>query len=71
MKYEYTDTFGGESNYSWVKRGEINADNFEKALRAVKKILGLSGIRGRITLDSGDMIAWKPYNMNTIIFIYY
>ena len=21
---EYTDTFGGEANYSWVKRGAIN-----------------------------------------------
>lgn len=22
-QYEYTDTFAGESNYSWVKRGEV------------------------------------------------
>ena len=22
-KYEYTDTFGGEANYSWVKRGTV------------------------------------------------
>ena len=22
--YEYTDTFSGESNYSWVKRGKVS-----------------------------------------------
>ena len=22
--YEYTDTFGGEANYCWVKRGTVN-----------------------------------------------
>ena len=25
FKYEYTDTFGGEANYSWVKRGTVYA----------------------------------------------
>ena len=23
--YEYTDTFGGEANYCWVKRGKVSA----------------------------------------------
>lgn len=23
FEYEYTDTFGGEANYSWVKRGSV------------------------------------------------
>jgi hypothetical protein len=23
-EYEYTDTYGGESNYSWVKRGKVH-----------------------------------------------
>ncbi len=23
FKYEYTDTFGGDANYSWVKRGTV------------------------------------------------
>ena len=22
--YEFTDTFGGEANYSWVKRGTVS-----------------------------------------------
>ena len=25
FKYEYTDTFGGDANYSWVKRGTVYA----------------------------------------------
>ena len=24
FEYEYTDTFGGESNYAWVKRGKVS-----------------------------------------------
>ena len=24
FKYEYTDTFGGEANYCWVKRGVVS-----------------------------------------------
>ena len=23
FEYEYTDTYGGESNYTWVKRGKV------------------------------------------------
>ena len=69
MKYEYTDTFGGESNYSWVQRGEVMTDDFKKALRLAKKELGLSGVRGRVTRHCGDMIAWVPYRMATILFI--
>lgn len=69
MRYEYTDTFGGESNYSWVKRGTIETDDFKKALRLAKKELGLTGMRGRITMNCGDMIAWVPYGHCTILFI--
>lgn len=24
FEYEYTDTFGGDANYSWVKRGTVS-----------------------------------------------
>lgn len=24
FEYEYTDTFAGDANYSWVKRGKVN-----------------------------------------------
>lgn len=69
MKYEYehTDTFGGEANYSWVKRGivETSADN---PVKAVKKALGIEGVRCRKE-DFGDMIALYPYGMCQVIFI--
>jgi hypothetical protein len=50
MKFraELTDTFGGEANYSWVRRVEIEApaDISDLALvRRAKAALGLSGVR--------------------------
>lgn len=69
--YEYTDTFCGETNYSWVERGEINTDDLKKALRLARKEIGLTGVRGDITMDSGDMIAWKPRNCATLLMVYW
>jgi len=73
MRYnvEYTDTFGQDANYSWVRRATIEApDNATKGLlmRRAKKALGLSGIRGRVT-DFGDMIDFRPYGSCTVLFI--
>lgn len=28
--YEYTDTFGGEANYAWVKRGKVSVPDWDK-----------------------------------------
>ena len=85
--YEYTDTFGGEANYCWVKRGKVTmpdlthygydgsngytrASKIEKRelMKAVKRELGLTGVRG-VTDDHGDMIEFRPYRMNTVLFI--
>ena len=73
MQYnvEYTDTFGGESNYSWVKRATIDApDNATRAtiVRRAKKAIGLTGLRGR-TNDFGEMIEFRPYGYCTVLFI--
>lgn len=47
IQYEMTDTFGGESNYSWVQRGKIEMEDkpFSNlaVVRKVKKELGYSG----------------------------
>lgn len=53
MKYfiEMTDTYGGESNYSWVKRFIVDANTFMGAVRKVAKETGYSV---RKTLDAGD-----------------
>lgn len=45
---EYTDTFGGEANYSWVKRVKLAGNFTEKGLmRAARRAIGLEGVRGR------------------------
>lgn len=68
---EYTDTFGGDPNYSWVKRATIQApsDISSRALmRRAKKEMGLSGVRGR-TSEYGDMLEFRPYGSCTVLFI--
>ena len=68
---EYTDTFGGEANYSWVRRETFDADqNATNALimRRAKAACGLSGVRGR-TEDMGDSLAFRPYGACTVLFV--
>ena len=42
-QFELTDTFGGEANYAWVRRGTIKASTPSGAIRAAKRALGLTG----------------------------
>lgn len=88
-KYEYTDTFAGESNYCWVKRGKVTvpelthygydglhgyskADKAQRVqiMRKVKAELGITGVRG-VTEEWGCTIVFRPYGINTILFIGY
>jgi hypothetical protein len=66
--YEYTDTFGGEANYCWVKRGELHATTDLSRVREAKAAVGLSGVRCRRE-DLGDMIALYPYGICRVLFI--
>ena len=72
MRYEYTDTFGGETNYSWVIRGEVNPpdSDLKTALRKARKEIGLTGCKGDIQLCMGDFISWKPRGMCTLLMIW-
>jgi len=71
VSYEYTDTFGGEANYSWVKRGEY-VERFgvpdAHIVRKVKALLGLTGVRCKRT-HYGDMIELRPEGRATVLFI--
>lgn len=72
MKYsvEYTDTFGGDANYSWVRRLTIKApDNATTAIlvRRAKRALGIIG-RHR-TEPMGDVVAVRPAHSCTVVFI--
>ena len=67
---ELTDTFGGEANYAWVRRGTTLLREGASRLaivRAVKRELGISGTRCRVT-DHGDMLELKPYGTCTVAF---
>lgn len=66
----YTDTFGGEANYCWVKRDNFMVDNptvkFVKAF--AKDLMGLKGVRGRWE-DYGDDLIFRPYGSCTVMFV--
>lgn len=69
---EYTDTFGGEANYSWVKRAEfvMNADSTRRQIVAAgKSAIGLTGARCK-TLELGEMYELRPIGFCTVLFIY-
>ena len=68
---EYTDTFGGESNYCWVHRAEIEAKPGESqrdTMRRAKAALNLTGLRGRTT-SYGDGFEFRPYRPCTVLFV--
>ena len=71
FQFEMTDTFGGEANYSWVKRSsfDFKSTATDKALvRRAKKWAGLSGIRCNVD-NYGEMIAIKPVDRPVVVFI--
>lgn len=68
---EFTDTFGGEANYSWVKRDNFTLDDTASRtaiLRKAKSLMGLSGVKGRLD-DYGDSYAFRPYGSCTVMFV--
>jgi hypothetical protein len=72
MKYaiEYTDTFGGQANYSWVRRETIEGvfNTRRVIIFAARSVLGLHGVRCDVA-DHGDMIELRPRRMNVVAFI--
>ena len=67
---EYTDTFGGEANYCWVRRAKLELPqgiSDRTLVRRAKKALGLSGLRGTMT-NYGDMWEFRPHNYCTVAF---
>lgn len=68
---ELTDTFGGQANYSWVRREEIQLPEGATArqvVTAAKAALGITGVRCR-TYDHGDSWELRPHNSCTVAFI--
>ena len=71
VQIEVTDTFGGEANYSWVKRSELRGLEGKSDLaivRAVKKEIDWTNIRCKVE-KYGDMIRLTPYSTCVTCFI--
>ena len=75
MKYsiEYTDTYGGEANYGWVRRESFEvagaiSDNM--VIRKLKRMIGLAGVNCKKE-SYGDMIKLTPHGTSTVAFITY
>ena len=67
---EYTDTFGGEANYSWVRKETltVKTDSQRAIVRAAKAFCGFTGMPARVE-SYGDMISIKPYNLCQMAFV--
>lgn len=68
---EVTDTFGGESNYSWVRRYTMPYKEGERqrdTMRRAKALAGYTGVRGRSS-NYGDMLEFRPYRICHVLFI--
>ena len=70
LDVEYTDTFGGEANYCWVRRDTLELPvgiSDIAVMKRAKKAMGLNGVRGR-SYCHGDMWEFKPANSCTVMF---
>lgn len=68
--YEYTDTFGGERNYCWVKRGKVEAKDIRHAMRRARAAIGATGCRGDLE-DIGGSLSWTPRGMCCVLDVDY
>lgn len=73
MKYriEITDTFGGEANYSWVRRHTLDVQpkiTHLALVRRAKRKAEWSGIRCKVS-HYGETIEIRPVGMCCVLFI--
>jgi hypothetical protein len=57
---EVTDTFGGEPNYCWVKRGKTRAASRRGKIAAAKRLAGWEGWCRVKVEDCGDQLTIRP-----------
>jgi hypothetical protein len=66
--YVYTDTFAGEANFSWARKGTVEANTVRGIIQKAKKEVGLTGCK-TVKDNYGDTIAIKPTGSCTILFV--
>jgi hypothetical protein len=64
IQIEITDTYGGEANYAWVTRGEVETvkDTINARVRAAKRFAGWQGIKCYVERipDEYDTLIIRP-----------
>ena len=77
---EYTDTFAGEANYSWVTRRGLTVSEPQgegakarkeydrRVKREAKAAVSLTGIRGQWS-EYGDTMEFRPSGMCRVLFV--
>jgi hypothetical protein len=68
---ELTDTFGGEANYSWVRRDQLALPqdaSRRQIVTAAKAALGLTGCRCR-TFETAEGFELRPVCSCTVAFV--
>ena len=71
IQVELTDTYGGESNYSWVRRYRLEhkpGETNRALMRRVKSALGWSGIRCAV-VNYGELIDIRPAGAALVAFV--
>lgn len=66
-----TDTFGGEANFSWVRKYSFDAPSDASQrliMRRAKAAAGMSGVEGT-TEDLGDSFTFRPSGRCIVAFI--
>ena len=64
---EVTDTFAGEANYCWVKRGTTNAETRRGKIEAAKRVAGWDGwCRVKVMADCGDFLEIRPVDTSGV-----
>ena len=72
MNIEYTDTFAGEANYSWVRRATIDVPEHASdylVVRRAKAALGLTDTRFRKVSHNPDCIELREVGACCVLFI--
>jgi hypothetical protein len=68
FKIEVTDTYGGEANYSWVRRYEYEAKSFRGA---IQKLAREHGAGWSIDYTTGDMARYNLKGACICAFVMY
>ena len=73
FKVEYTDTFSGEANYSWLRVASFDAPeeaSNSMLVRRAKKALNMSAWPTR-TIDTGDGLTLLPQDGAAVLMFVY